>query len=353
MRDAGQALIDLQNWAADHHVPLFPGIPFTPHALFDLPDVRQPESYTGGAVRAVSQFLAGFAAGGPAAEAAGLRGTAQMLARGAGADFLFRGGHDQRLSDLLEQVPALKNPVTDYLKSNPDDSEAEGRLKNALEGLALGGLGAALFRTIRAIRDYRFRPAKAVERGPPETQSEPVVEPNPAPLTEEMAEPTVGPSHIEEFRARIGVPTRPTVAVARTSVPGLEEVTFEGASPFVRDEGGLPRATPGRIKSPSPYGFDQGHAEEDLANQFLRAVEERGLKPSDLDGHKLVIYVSNPRGVSGICRSEDPPGVLMQLSHLFPGLTIEVRVQTQPGITPRGPTNFVIKNKQYISGSNE
>jgi hypothetical protein len=115
------------------------------------------------------------------------------------------------------------------------------------------------------------------------------------PPTEGVTVPTVGPSDIEAFRARIRVPRRHTIAAGRTSVPGLQDITFEGASPFVRDEAGLPRATPGPTEPPSPYGFDQGHAEEDLVNQFIRAVEKLDLKPSDLDGHKLVVYVSNPR----------------------------------------------------------
>jgi hypothetical protein len=162
---------------------------------------------------------------------------------------------------------------------------------------------------------------------------------------------------IEKFRARRGVPTRHTIAVARTSLPGLEDVTFEGASPRVRDEAGLPRATPGPIASPSRWVFHQRHAEEDIANQFVRAVEDRGLKPSDLEGHTLVIDISNPAGVCPTCRqglgTEEQPGVLKQLSQRYPGLTIQVSVQTQPGIRARGPTNFAIKNGRYVSGSSQ
>jgi hypothetical protein len=163
----------------------------------------------------------------------------------------------------------------------------------------------------------------------------------------------VGRPEIEEFRARIGVPTRHTMAVARTTAPGLDGFTFYEASPRVRDEGGLPRATPGPIASPSRRPFDWAHAEEDIANQFVRAVEERGLKPSDLDGHKLVIHVSNPRGVCPTCRqgldSSEAPGVLKQLSERYPGLTIHVTVPSRQGIRAKGPTNFAIRNGQYVN----
>jgi hypothetical protein len=171
----------------------------------------------------------------------------------------------------------------------------------------------------------------------------------------EPPEPSVGRARIEEFRARIGVPTRHTVAVARTNVPGLEDMKIEGASPLVWDEAGLPRATPGPIKSPSSRPLDQAHAEEDIANRFVRAVEERGLKASDLDGSTLAIRVSNPRGVCAACRmglnSDGPPGVLKQLSDRYPGLSIKIRVETQGRLAGNRPSVFTIKGVRYISPS--
>jgi hypothetical protein len=132
---------------------------------------------------------------------------------------------------------------------------------------------------------------------------------------------------------------------------------FEGASPQVRYEAGLPRASPGPIVAPPRFAQYRGHAEEDIANQFVRAVEERGLKPSDLDGHKLVIHISNPNGVCSVCRwgldSDGPPGVLKQLSERYPGLNIRVTAEAKSGIAPRGPTNFTIQNGRYIGGSDQ
>lgn len=172
----------------------------------------------------------------------------------------------------------------------------------------------------------------------------------------DRAAPSIGSNDLKEFRTRIGVPSTQTVAVARTNVPGMEDVKLEGASPSVWDKADLPRAAPGPIEPPPrTIALHREHAEQDIANQFVRAVEERRLKPSDLDGRTLAIHVSNPKGVCAVCRSglasDKPPGVLKQLSERYRDLRIHVTVETQPGIIPRGPTTFVIQNGRYLSRS--
>jgi len=59
------------------------------------------------------------------------------VARGALAGSIVIDPHEERLSDLIESFPALQNPVTEYLQADPADTSAEGRLKNALEGIGL------------------------------------------------------------------------------------------------------------------------------------------------------------------------------------------------------------------------
>ena len=76
----------------------------------------------------------------------------EAAAYGAVADFAVFDGHDARLSNLIEAYPALQNPITEYLASDMTDSELEGRLKNAVEGLALGGILEVLISGIRKIR---------------------------------------------------------------------------------------------------------------------------------------------------------------------------------------------------------
>lgn len=104
-----------------------------------LPEVDKSESDVGKAIRGVSQFLTGFI------PVFGLmnkvnqgRHIVNGMTAGAIVDFAGFDEHEKRLSDLVQSVPALQNPITEYLQSNKDDSMYEGKLKNALEGLGLG-----------------------------------------------------------------------------------------------------------------------------------------------------------------------------------------------------------------------
>jgi hypothetical protein len=62
------------------------------------------------------------------------------MAVGAAADFVAFDAQEHRLSNLIQQFPELQNPVSEYLAASPDDTEALGRAKNAIEGLILGGV---------------------------------------------------------------------------------------------------------------------------------------------------------------------------------------------------------------------
>ncbi|HKJ03696.1 MAG TPA: hypothetical protein VJ997_14615, partial [Longimicrobiales bacterium] len=83
------------------------------------------------------------------------RSAGRALAAGAAADFVAFDGNEERLSNLIQQVPALQNPISAYLQADQSDSEAEGRLKNALEGLGLGAIVEGLTGAFRATRAYR------------------------------------------------------------------------------------------------------------------------------------------------------------------------------------------------------
>ena len=67
-------------------------------------------------------------------------------------------GQEARLSNLIQQVPELQNPVTEFLAHDADEGEIEGRLKNVLEGLglemAVGSFIAGL-KGIKRARDVR------------------------------------------------------------------------------------------------------------------------------------------------------------------------------------------------------
>lgn len=90
-----------------------------------------------------------LAQGGRVAQAAGL------AIRGAVADFTAFQENEQRLSNVIEQFPALRNPVTGYLSAKEGDSWWEGRIKNVIEGAALGVAGDVLFAGVKALRAGR------------------------------------------------------------------------------------------------------------------------------------------------------------------------------------------------------
>lgn len=103
------------------------------------------------------------------------REIAKFGVAGAATDFAVWDGHEARLSDLIEDVPGLSNPVTAFLASDPDDSEAAGRLKNAVEGLGLGvGLDILLMPVLRYLQKSRTLRAEGAspERVAKETESE-------------------------------------------------------------------------------------------------------------------------------------------------------------------------------------
>jgi len=124
-------------------------------------ELGEPRTVTGGLVRGVSQFLSGFLPAMKGAKAAGLatkgaKGVATAMGAGAVADAIVFDPHEDRLSNLVEQFPEeLQNPVTGYLAADPDDSDAEGRFKNAIEGLALGALAEGFFAAAKGIKAAR------------------------------------------------------------------------------------------------------------------------------------------------------------------------------------------------------
>lgn len=139
----------------------------------ELPNpFQEPDTPTGEVFNAISQFLAGFAAGGRAlqgARPATMTGRlVKAAAQGAIADFAFFDGQEARLSNLIQEIPALQNPITELLSAGENDSQLEGRLKNAVEGLGLGAATEAISKglsaSIKAIRAART--GKALEMRP-------------------------------------------------------------------------------------------------------------------------------------------------------------------------------------------
>lgn len=112
----------------------------------------------------ISQFVTGLVGAGKVmgplkgvAEASKAGRAAFEVARVAAANYFAMDPHEERLSNLIQHYEPLRNPVTEYLATSPDDTATEGRLKNVLEGfgmdLAMVGIFAGSLRAIRLMRN--------------------------------------------------------------------------------------------------------------------------------------------------------------------------------------------------------
>lgn len=138
----------------------------------DLPEVAENETVVGGISRSIVQFVAPYAALGKATKAgmatSKLAAGASALGRGAAVDFSAFSAHEERLSDFLRDNAGLNDPVTEYLSADEDDTVLEGKLKNAIEGAALGVATDSVFYLIKSLKK-----AKAIElKEGPEAASE-------------------------------------------------------------------------------------------------------------------------------------------------------------------------------------
>lgn len=126
----------------------------------DFPDVG---GTTGAVTQSIAQFAIGMVGAGKFLKAAGILqgagsaavGFARLSLQGAIADVTVFDGHEQKLSNLLDAYPALQNPVTDFLRADPSDGQAEGRLKAATEGLLTGGALEVLSLSLKGLKGLR------------------------------------------------------------------------------------------------------------------------------------------------------------------------------------------------------
>lgn len=126
----------------------------------------QTKTMAGGIAEPLAQFVTGFIPASKAVQAVGKGGKViQAMTAGAIADATVFDAHEARLSDLVQTSPALQNPITEYLASDEDDSVLEGKFKNAVEGVVVGGALEGLFRGVSAIKKYRDAKKEAEAEG--------------------------------------------------------------------------------------------------------------------------------------------------------------------------------------------
>ena len=102
------------------------GTPFSFASLLD-----DPRTTPGKIAQGVTQYMAPLMALGPLGYGTGVKGiVASGMLNAAVID-----PNEERLSDLLMEYPMLQNPVMEYLASDSDDDELEGRFKTFLESV--------------------------------------------------------------------------------------------------------------------------------------------------------------------------------------------------------------------------
>lgn len=118
-----------------------------------------------GFLEGTTQFMVGFLPGmwgvghlskvsGVMAGTGKIAGIARGATAGAIADFSVFDGNDARLSNLIQDMPELANPVTEWLASDEEDDEIEGRIKNVLEGALLGGISEPIFAMLKGMKRF-------------------------------------------------------------------------------------------------------------------------------------------------------------------------------------------------------
>ncbi len=156
--------------------------------------------------------------------------------------------------------------------------------------------------------------------------------PDPANAADWLA---IGRAVLAETRRLYGIPAAAqTVAVGWTGIEGLEDQRFVGASRSIRAAVPLPVPTE-HINAPRANAQFLDHAEQDVANAFIDALEDLPSRPP-LDGEWLRIYVSHGKGPCAACAQglderQVAPGVLGQLSRRYPGLTVVLAWETAGG----------------------
>ena len=130
-----------------------------------LPLFYKPKTLAGNVTEGVSRFLGGYFLPSKFLKGAGLVGgfgvtALRGLTAGAVADLTVFDPNEGRLSDMLVEFdsPVLNNAVTQYLATDEEDTEMEGRLKNVLEGMIIGGVAEGVLFGIKA-----FKKAKATQ----------------------------------------------------------------------------------------------------------------------------------------------------------------------------------------------
>jgi len=281
IRDAYQGMLDLTKEAGDFTNKYLPALqvtgkgaprivsaaeraadPSLPGSLADninLPDIPEPTTRGGTIEKNIVQFVTGMSAAGGQLKALGVGaesvGGARALTalKGFVGQFEAFDGAQQNLSNLVQSVPALQNPVTKLLATDPTDNDALNRLKSAAEGAGLGQLVDAFVGGVRFLRSANAAKA-AVE------DAHGLAEGN-ADLGEDIGPPSKAMTELGDVAAKDDAPlVSARFNNAQTKI-GDQEFTAEGIAPGDVKKMGEPAAE-GEVAGPASPGATEAQAKE-------------------------------------------------------------------------------------------
>lgn len=180
IKNALEAIDDSANWLNDNVINLRTADQQAAYEQFKQTGVRGYEqsnqalpinidtksdpkatTFTGNLVHGASEFLVGFLPALRALRLVGVGAAVGSIAEGAAAGgigaYFSLDPKEKRLSNMLNELaPELRNPVTDFLATDPNDSAALGRFKNALENTIVGaGADVAITGLLKGITAFK------------------------------------------------------------------------------------------------------------------------------------------------------------------------------------------------------
>ena len=238
-----------------------------------LPEVKEPDYFGGSFARDMAGFAAPISLVNRLATPIKAVTTGQKIAKGAGigavAEQFAFSPYEERISNLVQSVPSLQNPVTEFLQADPNDSAATARFKMALEGGAIGVPVDAALRAFSKMRANKVAQEQPEVSGPPkpeelkETFVGPKNEFGDTPVAETPVAPAKEKLVIDFLQSNKNLPKSKIKKTATSDIAEELGISINEASNIVKN-----------LRNKKVIGFDFGGENklfEDLSPEYQQA----------------------------------------------------------------------------------
>jgi len=240
-----------------------------------------------GLAEGVMQFMTLASPATQAMKAKGVGTIGQTVTASTASGGLGFSGQQERLSDLVQEFPAIANPVTDFLASDVDDSFAVGRLKNALE---FAGLDAALMLPfVKTLRQTRGQAKNAKPNGEVKLAQEidkavPKQKPN-AVVRPPTKDGVIQGSHVGQIQLPdkvVEVVTKPFEKVLNTIDAGMQKSGLLSDKAIRPISSRIEELSPRMVNKLYEFELDQNMLAGQYMNKAIPFMESfKKMKPAD------------------------------------------------------------------------